>query len=159
MFKDKQVNSLAGGADVTQYMKVTRVSSWVVLVAAFVAILCIAAWLSIGTIKTTVPITGINDDGKMTFFISPAKAVSIRNCKKIEYKGQTVGVPTGYEQMNLTESQARARIDNEYYAQQFTFTEMNVVIFADVDPLVCPNGVITVDCVLAEMAPFELFTS
>ena len=156
MFKDKQVKSLAGGADVTQYMKATHVNKWLVVALGFIIVACMAIWISVGTLKTTLPITGLNENGKMVFYASPVQSTSLDVGQKIEYEGKTVGVITEVG-LSQTEEQVLAEYADESDIQQIELYSVNIIVRADLDPKACPDGVVSVDVITAEMTPFGLF--
>ena len=150
-----------GNADISQYMRTTHIGSWVVLVLALVVVICGAVWMFTGTLKVTMPITGVNDGGKLTFYVSRDEAVQIGTAsgqasgQAIELNGKKIGIVTGTD-LSVSKEQILAEYDNLYITQQLDLNEANVIGYADLDPDACASGVVSADIVTAETTPLQL---
>lgn len=156
MLKAKRNQSVAGGADVAQYLKTAPVGAWMVLVLVAVLLACGVAWSMIGTIRTSMALTGVNEGGHVTCYVRPVDAISLNPGLPVALEGQTVGVVARRDTVALSREEAAALIDNAYLSAQLGLSENNTAIYLDIDPYACPDGVVRLDVVLAEMRPFDL---
>ena len=156
MLKEKPMQSAAGGADVARYLKAPHVGSWMVLVLVAVLLVCGVAWSLIGTIRTSVALVGLNDDGHMVCYVTPAEAVSLTPGLAVAVDGDEVGVVASRGMEAMTREEVAAQVDNAYLVGQLRLNDNNAAVYIDLDPAACPNGVARVDVVLAEMRPFDL---
>ena len=162
MLKNRQnKKSSTNNADISQYMTTAHVGSWIVLILTFIVVICGAVWMFVGTLKMTMPITGVNDGGKLTFYVSRDEAVQIGTTsgktsgQVIELNGKKIGIVTGTD-LAVSKEQVLAEYDNLYITQQLDLSEANVIGYADLDPDACADGVVSADVVMVETTPLKL---
>ena len=147
----------AGGADISQYLKVAKPGSWLVLALTLVLLAMVLTWSLLGTMKTTVAITGVKEEAHFVGYLKPADSLSLTAGMPVEFEGEQVGVLTYRDTAALTAQEVELQLDNSYFASQLVLDEYNLTIGADVDPSSCPDGVVTLEIVVAEMRPFDYF--
>ncbi len=155
MPKTNEKNRNAGGPDLNQYLKSPRPGSWVIVILALLLVAMFTVWAFLGNMKTTIPVTGIMEDGHFTGYLKPAEIVSVQPGMKVDFGGKNVGIITSRGTFSLTSGEVSEAIDNEYYLSQMTLSEYNVELIADVDSVLCPEGIVTLEIVLAETRPFD----
>lgn len=145
----------AAGPDMNQYLRSPRPGSWLILILVLLLIAMVLVWAFLGNMKTTVSVTGIHEDGHFTGYLMPRDALSLQSGMAMDYHGETVGVLTARDTMSLSEAEVAQAVGNEYYLAQMTLHEYNLTIQADVDPHLCPEGVVTLEIVVGETRPFD----
>lgn len=151
----KQKLSNPGGPDLNQYLHSPRPASWLILTLVLLLIITVVIWSFLGTMKTTVSVTGIHKDGHFTGFLMPKDALSLEPGMDMDYNGHTIGVLTYRDTIALTAQEVADAIDNNYYLSQMMLNEYNLTIRADIDPGGCPEGVVTLEIVVGETRPFD----
>lgn len=149
----------AGGPDITHYLKAPKPGSWLILALTLVLLAMVLTWSLVGTMKTTVVVTGIKQDAHFTGYLRPADSLSLEAGMPVEYNGEEAGVLTGRDTTAYSAQEIAAALDNAYFSSQLDLNEHNVTITADLDPASCPDGVITLEIVTAEVRPFDFFMS
>jgi|GEM_PF-3242958 len=147
----------AGGPDLDQYLRAPRPGSWLILIVTLVLLAMVLTWAFLGTMKTTVPVTGIKDAAHFTGYLRPADTLSFAPGMPVEHNGEPVGVLTGRGTVAYSASEVAAAIDNAYFSGQLALSPLNVEVTADLDPAACPDGVLTLEVVVAEVRPFDFF--
>lgn len=151
----KQKLSNPGGPDLNQYLHSPRPASWLILTLVLLLITMVLVWSFLGTMKTTVSVTGIHEDGHFTGFLMPKDALSLEPGMDMDYNGDTVGILTYRDTIALTAQETAEAIGNNYYLSQIELNEYNLAVQADIDPNSCPEGVITLEIVVGKTRPFD----
>ncbi len=151
----QQKLSNPGGPDLNQYLHSSRPANWLILTLVLLLILMVVIWSFLGTMKTTVSVTGIHEDGHFIGFLMPKDALSLEPGMDMDYNGDTVGILTYRDTMALTAQETAEVIANTYYLSQIALNEYNLTIQADIDPNRCPEGVVTLEIVVGETRPFD----
>ena len=147
----------AGAPDLDQYLRAPRPGSWLILIVTLVLLAMVLTWSFLGTMKTTVPVTGIKEAAHFTGYLRPADTISFAAGMPVEYNGESAGVLTGRGTVAYSASEITGAIDNAYLSGQLTLSPLNVEVTADLDPASCPDGVVTLEVVVAEVRPFDFF--
>ena len=147
----------AGGPDLDQYLRAPRPGSWLILIVTLVLLAMVLTWSFMGTMKTTLAVTGIKDDAHFTGYLKPADSISLVSGMPVELNGEQVGVLTGRGTVAYTPAEITSEIDNAYFSEQLTLNPLNVAVTADLDPEAAPDGVLTLEIVVAEVRPFDFF--
>lgn len=147
----------AGGQDITQYLKAPKPGSWLILLLTLVVLAMVLTWSLVGTMKTTVAVTGIKSEAHFTGYLRPADSLSLEAGMPVEYEGEQAGILTGRDTAAYSAQEIAEALDNAYFASQLNLNEHNVAITADVDPASCPDGVVTLEIVTTEIRPFDFF--
>ena len=150
-------HSQAGGPDLDQYLRAPRPASWLILGVVLALLAMVLTWSLVGTMKTTVTVTGVKDGAHFTGYLKPADALSLATGMPVEYEGDEVGMLTNRDTTTLTAAEVASAVDNLYYTSQLALAEHNVTVAADVNPNACPDGVVTLEIVVAETTPFNFF--
>lgn len=155
MPKTNEKNRNAGGPDLNQYLKSPRLGSWIIVILSILLVAMFLVWAFLGNMKTTITVTGIMEDGHFTGYLKPVEIVSIQPGMKVDFGGKTAGIITSRGTFSISAGEVSEIVDNDYYLSQMVLNEYNVEIIADVDPALCPEGLITLEIVLAETRPFD----
>lgn len=147
----------AGGPDITHYLKAPKPGSWLILALTLVLLAMVVVWSLVGTMKTTVAVTGIKEAAHFTGYLRPADSLSLEAGMPVEYLGEESGILTGRGTVAYSAQQIADALDNAYFSSQLELNEHNVEITADLDPASCPDGVVTLEIVTAEVRPFDFF--
>lgn len=139
-----------------QYISANRTTNWMILIFVLTLICMVIVWAFIGTMKTTVPVTGIQKNGHFVGYIMPKDALSLEAGMPMEYDGNRVGILTSRGTTALSAEEIAAAVDNMYYLNQLDLHQYNLELRADTDGS-CPDGVITLDIVVGETRPFDFF--
>ena len=150
---NKKKKALSG---MDQYISANRTTNWMILIFVLTIISMVVVWAFIGNMKTTVSVTGIQENGHVVGYIMPKDALSLEVGMPMEYNGVQVGVLTSRGTTALSSDEIAAAVDNMYYLNQLDLHQYNLEIRADTDSS-CPNGVITLDIVVGETRPFDFF--
>lgn len=149
----------AGGPDITHYLKAPKPGSWLILVLTLILLAMVLTWSLVGTMKTTVAVTGIKQDAHFTGYLRPADSLSLEAGMPVEYDGEEAGILTGRDTTAYSAQEIAAALDNAYFSSQLNLNEHNVAVTADLNPASCPDGVVTLEIVTAEVRPFDFFMS
>lgn len=147
----------AGGPDIAQYLKAPKPGSWLILVLTLVLLAMVLTWAFVGTMKTTVTVCGIKQDAHFVGYLKPADSLSLEAGLPVEYEGEQVGILTGRDTTAYSAKEVAEALDNAYFSSQLQLNEHNVTVTADLDPASCPDGVVTLEIVTAEVRPFDFF--
>ena len=150
---NKKKKALSG---MDQYISANRTTNWMILIFVLTIISMVVVWAFIGNMKTTVSVTGIQENGHFVGYIMPKDALSLEVGMPMEYNGVQVGVLTSRGTTALSSDEIAVVVDNMYYLNQLDLHQYNLEIRADTDSS-CPNGVITLDIVVGETRPFDFF--
>ena len=150
---NKKKKALSG---MDQYISANRTTNWMILIFVLTIISMVVVWAFIGNMKTTVSVTGIQENGHFVGYIMPKDALSLEVGMPMEYNGVQVGVLTSRGTTALSSDEIAVAVDNMYYLNQLDLHQYNLEIRADTDSS-CPNGVITLDIVVGETRPFDFF--
>lgn len=151
----KQKLANPGGPDLNQYLHSPRPGSWLILILVLVLIAMVLIWSFLGTMKTTVSVTGIHEDGHFTGFLMPKDALSLTPGMDMDYNGDTIGVLTYRDTMALTSQEIAETVGNNYYFSRLELHEYNLTVQADIDHNLCPEGIVTLEIVVGETRPFD----
>ena len=66
LFRKKSLDRIASPEDLTDYLKVTNVSAWMVLVSVIVLLLGFLVWSAFGTIDTKIKVSATAQNGVVT---------------------------------------------------------------------------------------------
>lgn len=157
MPKNQERRQQANSADIEKYLKSPRPSSWLILTFALVVVAMAITWSLIGTMKTTVAITGIKSESHFTGYLKPADSLSLEAGMPIELEGEQVGALAERDTAAYSKSEVEASIDDAHLSSQLSLNEHNVKVTADIDPASCSDGVVTLEIVTAKMRPFDFF--
>lgn len=144
-----------GGPELTHYLKAARPGSWLILTLTLLIVVMGLAWSFLGTMKTTIAITGIKEGAHFTGYLAPKDSLSLQAGMSVDYQGQTAGVLVSRGTNSIDAQEIISAIDNAYYSNQLVLNPYNLEIKIDVDPNACPDGVVTLEIVLAEARPFD----
>ncbi len=144
-----------GGPNLNQYLKAARPGSWLILTLTLLVIAMALVWSFLGTMKTTIAVTGIKEGGHFTGYLMPRDSLSLQAGMHVDYQGQRVGVLVSRGTTNMDAREIIAAIDNAYYSNQLVLNPYNLEIRIDMEPAACPDGVVTLEIVLAETRPFD----
>lgn len=144
-----------GGPDLNQYLKAVRPGNWLILSLTLLIVAMALVWSFLGTMKTTISITGIKEGGHFTGYLMPKDSLSLQSGMSVDYQGEKAGVLVSRGTTSIDAADIVAAIDNAYYSSQLVLNSYNLEITIDMDPDVCPDGVITLEIVLAETRPFD----
>ena len=145
----------AGGPDMNLYLRSPRPGSWLILIFILLLIAMALVWAFLGNMKTTVSVTGIQEDGHFVGYLKPKDTLSLQPGMDIDYNGETIGILTGRDIMSISADEAAQAVGNAYYLSQMTLNEYNLTVWADVDPDACPEGVVTLEIVVGQTRPFD----
>ena len=144
-----------GGPDLNQYLKAARPGSWLILSLTLLIVAMALVWSFLGTMKTTIAVTGIKEGAHFTGYLMPRDSLSLQAGMSVDYQGENVGVLVSRGTASIEAADIVAAIDNAYYSSQLQLNPYNVDVCIDLDPNVCPDGVITLEIVLAQTSPFN----
>ena len=144
-----------GGPDLNQYLKAARPGSWLILSLTLLIVAMALVWSFLGTMKTTIAVTGIKEGAHFTGYLMPRDSLSLQAGMSVDYQGENVGVLVSRGTASIEAADIVADIDNAYYSSQLQLNPYNVDVCIDLDPNVCPDGVITLEIVLAQTSPFN----
>lgn len=145
----------AGGPDLNQYLRSPRPGSWLIMILVTLLIAMVIVWAFLGNMKTTVSVTGIQEEGHFVGWLLPKDALSLQPGMAVDREGETVGILTGRDTMALTAEEVAQGVGNQYYLSQLGLNEYNLTVWADVAPGSCPDGVVTLEIVVGETRPFD----
>lgn len=145
----------AGGTDLNQYLRSPRPGSWLIMILVTLLIAMVIVWAFLGNMKTTVSVTGIQEDGHFVGWLLPRDALSLQPGMEMDYGGDPVGILTARDTMALTVEEVAQTVGNQYYLSGLSLNEYNLTVWADVAPGSCPDGVVTLEIVVAETRPFD----
>ena len=148
-------NSNPGGPDLNQYLKAARPRSWLILSLTLLIVAMALVWSFLGTMKTTIAVTGIKEGAHFTGYLMPKDSLSLQAGMSVDYQGETAGVLVSRGTASIDAADIVAAIDNAFYSNQLQLNPYNVEICIDMDPDVCPDGVIMLEIVLAKTRPFD----
>ena len=140
-------NTNPGGPELTHYLKAARPGSWLVLSLTLLIVAMALVWSFLGTMKTTIAVTGV--------YLMPRDSLSLQSGMSVDYQGEQAGVLVSRGTASIDAAEIVAAIDNAYYSDQLVLNPYNVDIRIDLDPNICPDGVVTLEIVLAETRPFD----
>lgn len=152
---NNQNRSNPGGPELTHYLKAARPGSWLILILTLLIVAMALVWSFLGTMKTTIAITGIKDGSHFTGYLMPKDSLSLQIGMDVDYHGQKAGVLVSRGTTNIDAQEIITAIDNAYYSDQLVLNPYNLEIKIDMDSSVCPDGVVTLEIVLAETRPFD----
>ena len=112
-------------------------------------------WSFLGTMKTTIAVTGIKEGAHFTGYLMPKDSLSLQAGMSVDYQGETAGVLVSRGTASIDAADIVAAIDNAFYSNQLQLNPYNVEICIDMDPDVCPDGVIMLEIVLTQTRPFD----
>lgn len=144
-----------GGPELTHYLKAARPGSWLILSLTLLIVGMALVWSFLGTMKTTIPVTGLKEGAHFTGYLAPKDSLSLQAGMSVDYQGKSVGILVSRGTTNIDAQEIVSAIDNAYYSNQLVLNPYNLEIKIDVDPNACPDGVITLEIVLAETRPFD----
>lgn len=147
----------AGGSDISQYLKAPKPGAWLVLMLTLVVLAMVLVWSLVGTMKTTVSVTGIKEEAHFTGYLRPADSLSLEAGMPVEHDGEQAGILTGRDTAAYSVQEVEEAVDNAYFSSKLALNEHNVKVTADLDPNSCPDGVVTLEIVTAEIRPFDFF--
>ncbi len=145
----------AGGPDLNQYLRSPRPGSWLIMILVVLLIAMALVWALLGNMKTTVSVTGIQEDGHFVGWLLPRDALSLQPGMEVDLNGQSVGILTRRDTMSLTADEVTQAVGNQYYLNKLELNEYNLTVWADVAPDSCPDGIVTLEIVVAETRPFD----
>lgn len=148
-------NTNPGGPELDNYLKAARPGNWLILSIALLIVALALAWTFLGTMKTTITVTGIKQGAHVTGYLAPKDSLSLQSGMSVDYQGEEVGVLVSRGTTSINASDIIASIDNDYYSSQLVLQAYNLEIKIDMDPNACPDGVVTLEIVLAEIRPFD----
>ena len=148
-------NTTPGGPELNHYLKAARPGSWLILSLTLLIVAMALVWSFLGTMKTTIAVTGIKEGAHFTGYLMPRDSLSLQAGMSVDYQGKTAGVLVSRGTVSMDAAEIAAAIDNAYYSDQLTLHPYNLEILIDMDPDVCPDGVITLEIVLAQTRPFD----
>lgn len=144
-----------GGPELTHYLKAARPGSWLILSLTLLLIGMGLVWSFLGTMKTTISVTGVKDGGHFTGYLMPKDSLSLQTGMTVDYQGHAVGVLVSRGTASIDAADIVAAIDNAYYSNQLSLHPYNVEINVDMDPAACQDGIVTLEIILAETRPFD----
>lgn len=144
-----------GGPELTHYLKAARPGSWLILSLTLLIVALALAWSFLGTMKTTIAVTGIKDGAHFTGYLMPKDSLSLQSGMSVDYQGEQAGVLVSRGTTSIDAAAIVASIANAYYSDQLALNPYNLEIRIDLDPNICPDGVVTLEIVLAETRPFD----
>ena len=155
MSEHKRQQTNAGGPDLNQYLRSPRPGSWLIMILVTLLIAMVIVWAFLGNMKTTVSVTGIQEDGHFVGWLMPKDALSLEPGMTMDHQGEAVGILTARDTMALTAEEVAQTIGNQYYLAKIPLSAYNLTVWADVAPGACPDGVVTLEIVVAETRPFD----
>lgn len=144
-----------GGPELNHYLKAARPGSWLILSLTLLIAAMALIWSFLGTMKTTIAVTGIKEGAHFTGYLMPKDSLSLQSGMSVDYQGETAGVLVSRGTTSIDAADIVASIDNAYYSDQLRLNPYNLEIRIDMDPDVCPDGVITLEIVLTQTRPFD----
>lgn len=144
-----------GGPELTHYLKAARPGSWLILALTLLIVAMTLVWSFLGTMKTTISVTGVKEGAHFTGYLMPRDSFSLQSGMSVDYQGETAGVLVSRGTTSIDAAEIVAAIDNAYYIDQLELHPYNLEIRIDLDPSICPDGVVTLEIVLAETRPFD----
>ena len=144
-----------GGPELSHYLKAARPGSWMILLLTLFVAAMALVWSLLGSMKTTIAITGIKEGAHFTGYLMPRDSFSLQSGMSVDYRGEKAGVLTSRGTISLDAEEIIASVDNAYYSDQLKLNPYNLEIKIDMDPNICPDGVVTLEIVLAETRPFD----
>lgn len=148
-------NTNPGGPELNHYLKAARPGSWLILLLTLLIVAMALVWSFLGTMETTIAVTGIKEGAKFTGYLMPKDTLSLQSGMRVNYQGEQAGTLVSRGTYSMDATEIIASIDNAYYSNQLILNPYNVEIRIDLDPQVCPDGVITLEIVLAETRAFD----
>lgn len=148
-------NVTPGGPELNHYLKAARPGSWLILLLTLLIVVMAVVWSFIGTMKTTITITGIKEGSHFVGYLTPQDSLSLESGMRVEYKGKQAGILVERGTVNMDAEDIIQSIDNAYFSNQLPLHDYNLEIQIDVDPDGCPDGVVTLEIVLSESRPFD----
>ena len=134
-------NTNPGGPELNHYLMAARPGSWLILSLTLLIVAMALVWSFLGTMKTTIAVTGVKQGAHFTGYLKPKDSISLQSGMTVDYQGEMADIV--------------ASMDNAYYSDQLQLNPYNVEIKIDLDPGVCPDGVIVLEIVLAQTRPFD----
>lgn len=153
--KSKQQHENPGGPALDRYLTAARPGSWLILFLTLLIIAMALVWSFLGTMKTTVDITGIKQGAHFTGYLRPRDSLSLQQGMSVDYHGKKAGVLVSRGTVSKGADEIIASIDNEYYSDQLSLNPYNLEIRIDLDPDICPDGVTTLEIVLSQTRPLD----
>lgn len=148
-------NTNPGGPELNHYLKAARPGSWLILSLTLLIAAMALVWSFLGTMKTTIAVTGIKEGAHFTGYLMPKDSLSLQIGMSVDYQGETAGVLVSRGTTSIDAQDIVAAVNNAYYSNQLRLNPYNLEIGIDMDPDVCPDGVITLEIVLAQTRPFD----
>ncbi|MBO4393339.1 MAG: hypothetical protein J5800_03260 [Spirochaetales bacterium] len=84
LFRKKSLDRIASPEDLNDYLKVTNVSAWMVLVSVIVLIVGLLVWSSFGKIETRITVEAQAKDGVVTVMLSEPGKQTLAEGMEIE---------------------------------------------------------------------------
>ena len=148
-------NTNPGGPELNHYLMAARPGSWLILSLTLLIVAMALVWSFLGTMKTTIAVTGVKQGAHFTGYLKPKDSISLQCGMTVDYQGEMAGILVSRGTASIDAADIVASMDNAYYSDQLQLNPYNVEIKIDLDPGVCPDGVIVLEIVLAQTRPFD----
>ena len=94
LFRKESLDHIASPEDLNEYLKVTSVSAWMVLVAVIVLLAGLLVWSSFGKIETRITVEAQARDGVVTVMISEPGKQTLAEGMEIEIGSESGVIDT-----------------------------------------------------------------
>lgn len=146
IFRKKSLDRIGSPEQLTDYIRVSTPSVWLVLLAIVILLIAALVWSVFGALPNNVTLNGIVQDGVGTCYVDKEMMSSLKVGMTVKV-GEVSGSVAGVSQTPLTQTELKATYTNDQQAARLTAGEENYPV--QVNGLKIADGmyemVITVD--------------
>ncbi|MBQ4265004.1 MAG: hypothetical protein IJB85_05780, partial [Clostridia bacterium] len=85
-------NTNPGGPELNHYLMAARPGSWLILSLTLLIVAMALVWSFLGTMKTTIAVTGVKQGAHFTGYLKPKDSISLQSGMTVDYQGEMAGI-------------------------------------------------------------------
>lgn len=138
MFRKSSLEEFTSPDKLDDYIKVTSPGAWALLGGIFCLLISAGIWSGAASLKTTIPVTGIVEHGKVHVFVSPKQAEKLQEGMAVEQEGKQIGKIAWIAKEPVRKEEAGISYLTDYFRDTCLATwNVEVLIQTDSNP---PEG-------------------
>ena len=155
LFRQESVDAVETPEKLDEYVRAVRPRAWLVVVAVLLLLVALLLWSLLGTVRSTFPLQGVQEDRVFSGYILPRDALEIQLGMTVLFPDGTEGVVSDISHDIKTSEEIIAEVNNAMIVANFDLHDLNLKITVDCAEARKPAEAQTAQIVLREITPMD----
>lgn len=148
IFRKQSIDRISSPEQLTDYIKVSNPSVWIILIAIVVLLAAVLVWSVFGTLPTTLKVNGYVQDGIAVCYVDSQNAAKLKEGMAVQL-GEAAGTVTEVSKTPVSTQELSKIYDDDYTVSSLMVGDWNYPVQVNASGV--PDGlcemVITIDSV------------